>query len=551
MRPSLATGDRYDVALIGEALGEEEVKLGRPFVGPAGFRLTRMIDQAGLDRGMFDIYNTAWCRPPFNMLEGTEYEGPATAHCRTAHWGSLLSRAQVLVPMGNVPLQALLGRKGILSIRGYVQSRDGHYILPTVHPSYIQRGNSNYAAAFINDIQKAVTLARDGLQVEAKDYIIDPSPQEAYQWAQAYSHSGYPRLAYDIETPGKGEDEGSLDPEDGGAMIWRIGFSHRHLSAMTIPFEPPYFAAIRTLLESPGEKVVWNAGFDNPRLLSHGFRINGQIHDGMVAWHILHSDLPKGLGFVSTFTCPWQTEWKSLSVRSPGFYNCTDADVELRSMDVIEGELRRVGLWGVYERDVLEVDPILIHMSAAGMPLDGDVRYDRAVQLATKQTEVLAWLEDQVPLGARTIEHVFVRTPAVVEGLRSRPSTRRVRVCERCGAERPKKDHTKTYKKKVNPCAGSEVLEREVEVEEWYRLQDFKPSREQLIRYQEYLHRPVPTKWDKKTRTRKKTMDEKALKGLIRKYGEVDKLYERVIEYRELDKIAGTYIGRPADAVSE
>ncbi len=549
MRPSLAQGDRYGVALIGEALGEGEARLGLPFVGPAGFRLTRMIEQARLDRGMFDIFNTVWCRPPYNALEGTDYESGSVDHCRDAHWRDLLGRSSVLVPMGNVPLNALMGRKGILSARGYVYSRDGHYVLPTVHPSYIQRGNSNYAAAFINDIQKAVELATRGLTIEAKDYVIDPSPGEAYQWARAYIDAGYPRLAYDIETPGKDEDEGSLDPEDGGSIIWRIGFSYRHLGALSIPFEPPYFAAIRLLLESPGEKVVWNAGFDNPRLASHGFAINGQIHDGMVAWHILHSDLPKGLGFVATFTCPWQTEWKSLSAKSPGYYNATDADVELRSMDVIEAELRRVGLWGVYERDVLEIDPILVHMSAAGMPLDADVRYERAVQLAERQTEALAWLEAQVPLAARTIEHVFVRTPAVVEGLRSRPAVRSIPVCERCGATHPRKDHFKVYKKKANPCGGASPVLRDIEVEEWYRLAPFKPSREQLIRYQQTLQRPVPTKWDKKTRARKATMDEKALKGLIRKFGEVDKLYERVLEYRELDKIAGTYIGRPADGV--
>jgi DNA polymerase I-like protein with 3'-5' exonuclease and polymerase domains len=41
-------------------------------------------------------------------------------------------------------------------------------------------------------------------------------------------------------------------------------------------------------------------------------------------------------------------------------------------------------------------------------------------------------------------------------------------------------------------------------------------------------------------------MDEKAIKELMRKYPD-DKLYPLVLQYRELDKIAGTYIGRPAE----
>lgn len=41
-------------------------------------------------------------------------------------------------------------------------------------------------------------------------------------------------------------------------------------------------------------------------------------------------------------------------------------------------------------------------------------------------------------------------------------------------------------------------------------------------------------------------MDEKALKGLIVKYP-LDTLYPMVLQYREVEKVAGTYIGRPVE----
>src|ERR1051326_313778 len=135
MRPSLGGPDRYGVTLIGEALGKDEAEEGKPFVGKAGFRLSRLIEWAGLDRNRFDILNTVWCRPPENKLEGTVYEQPSISHCQTAHWGNLLSRSRVLVPMGNVPSNVFIGRKGILSTRGYVYPGQGYHILPTVHPS--------------------------------------------------------------------------------------------------------------------------------------------------------------------------------------------------------------------------------------------------------------------------------------------------------------------------------------------------------------------------------------------------------------------------------
>lgn len=550
MEPTLAGRDRYGVALVGEALGEHESIEGLPFVGPSGFKLTRLIEWAGLDRSRFDIWNTVWTRPPGNYLDGAPYEDAAVQHCREAHWGSLVKRASVIVPMGNVALRAFTGRKGILSVRGYIQGGpEGTHLLPTVHPSFIQRGQSKYSAAFIHDIQKAVELARGGIQFQPLSYLLDPLPFQALQWAREYlgelSVNPSVRLAYDIETPGKGDDEGELSEDDDPTFtIFRISFAYKPFHALSIPWTAPYIPAIKLLLEGSGQKVVWNGSFDNPRIRHNEVSIGGLIHDGMIAWHILHSDLPKGLGFVATFTCPYQPAWKHLSHASPAFYNATDADVELRSMLSIEAELLRTGLWDVYQRDVLDLDPILSYMSTQGMPIDAEIRLKSAIALKEKQDLVLSSMESLYPFGARKVEHVFATTPKETAGLHSRPATRSELACSNCGLARPRKDHFKKFVKKVNLCADAGRVERQVEVVEWFRLGAFKPSRNQLIAYQVFLGRQVPTKWDGKTKTRKLSMDEKALKGLMGKFPE-DKLYPAVLEYRELDKLGGTYIGRP------
>lgn len=564
MQPSLASHDPYGVALVGEALGKDEAEAGHPFVGRAGHKLTRLIEWAGLDRSRFDIFNTVWCRPPDNKLEGQPFEHGAIDHCKHTQWGRLLDRNRVIVPMGNVPLHAFTGRKGILSVRGYISGGPSWspalHLVPTVHPSFIQRGQSKYSAAFIHDIQKAVELARDGLRFEQTNYLLDPLPGVAYEWAKHYREFldrsqrdgvGNLYLAYDIETPYKGDDEGDLDPDDDPTFfIERIGFSYEPHHAMSIPWEGPYLPAIKLLMESSGEKVVWNAGFDNPRIRHNGVQINGLVHDGMVAWHVLHSDLPKGLGFVATFTCPYQPAWKHLSSSRPAFYNATDADVELRSMLAIRTELKRTGLWDVYQRDVVDLDPILRYMSEQGMPVDATVRATNAAILAEKQKFVLGQLEDLVPLNARKIEHVYVNTPRDTEGLYSRRGSRVITVCPGCGLVKPRKDHFKVYKRKVNGCAALEPTTSEVEIVEYYRLAQFKPSREQLIRYQTAMNRYIPKTRDKQKGTMRPSMDEKALKGLIAKFPD-DKLYPLVLESRELQKLQGTYIGYPIDGTDE
>ncbi len=324
MAPSLGglTTPHYGVALVGDQLSDDDVEAGAPFKGAAGFKLTRLLQWAGFERSGFDIYNAAWCQPPSSLLD-TPLEHDAVAHCRSAHWGRLVTvrNPAVVVPMGNLPLRAFLpNRQGILAARGYTYpSGLGYHIVPTVPPSMLVGSWAKYAAAFINDIRKAVKLAREGIPIYPRNYTIDPTPIEAYRWAQAYrsvlAADPRVRVAYDIETPGKKEDEGDSeagsDPNlnDRTYHIFRIGFSYQPYSALTVPWTPPYIPAIKLILESEGDKVVWNKGFDNPRIEAKGVQIKGQVHDGMIAWHVLQSDLPKGLGFVATFMCPDQEAW--------------------------------------------------------------------------------------------------------------------------------------------------------------------------------------------------------------------------------------------------
>ena len=227
-------------------------------------------------------------------------------------------------------------------------------------------------------------------------------------------------------------------------------------------------------------------------------------------------------------------------------------------MEWIERELKEARLWEVYERDVIDLDPILVHMSEEGMPVDSKVREASAVKLANEQARVMKEMEGIVPLSARKMEpkhkdgtYGFIRDPSddCLGGLIRITVRAPVRRCSSCGKVNPTKPHFKTYKRPTatrpqNPCADGRVLEALEDVERYARLAPLSTHYTQLMRYQEEMGRPTPTKWDNQSRSRKVTMDEKALKDLIRQYPE-DELYPAVIEYRMLDKIAGTYIGRP------
>jgi len=55
-----------DVMVVGEAPGKKEDETGRPFVGPAGRLLDRLLGLAGLRREEVYITNVVKCRPPGN-----------------------------------------------------------------------------------------------------------------------------------------------------------------------------------------------------------------------------------------------------------------------------------------------------------------------------------------------------------------------------------------------------------------------------------------------------------------------------------------------------
>jgi hypothetical protein len=182
-------------------------------------------------------------------------------------------------------------------------------------------------------------------------------------------------------------------------------------------------------------------------------------------------------------------------------------------------------------------------MTNAGMPVDAAIREDRALKLAAKIKEAQAIMVGAVPLEARKIAIVYKKPPSDTSACLSRPGVSVVPTCSGCGLTRPRKDHFKRYVKKSNPCVDATIQPRQVEVVEWYRLGDFTPSRDQLIRYHQHLNRPLPMVYDKDLGRKKVSFGEKQIKELIIKYPH-DGLYPAILEYRSIDKLAGTYVGR-------
>ena len=133
------------VLILGEAPGAEEDREGRPFVGRAGQLLDRMFAAIGLSRaapdaeGAIYITNVLPWRPPGNR-DPEPAEIAMMLPFVERHIA--LVDPQVIVVVGNTPLFALTGAKGILRARGTWGQALGKPLLPMTHPAYLLRNPS-------------------------------------------------------------------------------------------------------------------------------------------------------------------------------------------------------------------------------------------------------------------------------------------------------------------------------------------------------------------------------------------------------------------------
>ena len=129
------------VLVVGEGPGAEEDATGRPFVGPAGQLLDRMLKAIELDRAAnCFIANVVKCRPPGNRDPLPEESAACLPYLR-AQIAAL--RPQAILAVGRVAAQTLTGLTvGVGEMRRRQLSYEGIPLAVTYHPSAVLRDSS-------------------------------------------------------------------------------------------------------------------------------------------------------------------------------------------------------------------------------------------------------------------------------------------------------------------------------------------------------------------------------------------------------------------------
>lgn len=162
------------ILLIGEAPGENEAIKGVPFIGRAGDELSKSLASIGLTRD--DVYMTSAVRSrPYVWREKKERNGERTQrkYNRPPTQSEVIAHApildyelknivpQIIVTLGNVGLQRLLGKDAKVSLlhgqllqknvrhlqsldsKEFVWSKESYLIIPTYHPASVFYRPSN------------------------------------------------------------------------------------------------------------------------------------------------------------------------------------------------------------------------------------------------------------------------------------------------------------------------------------------------------------------------------------------------------------------------
>jgi len=296
--------------LVGEAFGADEEREGVPFVGAAGQVLEYILDNIGISRNDLYITNLINERPSPEKPEKQKNDiSPYFAHGELTEKGKeaqagLLQELSAfaanipIVALGKIATYALTGKlleitkwRGSPLIFDYYCPRT---LVPTLHPSYIQRGNWPDAHLLACDLQKALGY-RKNPPVTYRFETVKELDKVLGLLAAARTE---PEVAFDIEAP--------------KSQLTCFSLCWNAQEAYCVPVNGRWQAhdrgliigALKELLEAPTgpRMILQNGNYDTTFLERHEFiRTNlDRLEDTMYLHHVIYPDIQKRLATLTS-----------------------------------------------------------------------------------------------------------------------------------------------------------------------------------------------------------------------------------------------------------
>lgn len=421
---------------VGEAAGEEEVKIGKPFVGGAGSWLDSLCRSARIDRSRVSIVNTIGCRPPDNIYPtdskwhacSRDSGRQAVSYCAEHHLKPALAARKWsrIVALGDQALKQLTQREGILIWRGSALPLKATLataldpvngsrpkVMPTLHPAYLMRQAGMFPVV-VGDLKRNLTLPPENYNLYA---------------TSAEHHLGKP-LSFDFEWD-----------RDGNITI--CGLSSNLFSADVYSWTADNIKNIQQcFIQAPafiGHNII---GADISYLERLGWDINWdgvELLDTMLMQHLVQPDYRHGLGVVASIWTKkvfWKgsgeaeededgnkvggggAQWltwnrpEAIAREYGGYggcasaeeafrlYNARDTDAAFQIAWPLKQKLEQYGLMGVYENVSIPIAFVCRSISEPGIRID----HSRLKDIREIIDSELSTLDSKLPDGLRSYD---------------------------------------------------------------------------------------------------------------------------------------------------
>ena len=370
--------------IVGEALGADEEINSKYFCGKAGFLFDKLLTDVGLIRSSIHVTNVVKIRPPDNKLARLEEYG-----LKIQDFIPFLKeeiecvKPTVILALGATALNALCEESGILKQRGSVLECTlvpGITVIPTLHPSYLQRGQMDLYPYVRHDIKIFAEIGFGFYQPEQEwEEIIDPTLTQILTYLNEILESST-QTCLDIETVAK-------------QRITCIGFTKNPNSSICIPFrykglklrwseaeQTMILRSIQQIFQRGGlQKIGQNIHYDLHHLLPLvGFPREPTL-DTRYAHQLIHPDMRHDLGFIISAYTKMNyhkdevKDWSSKNLpkdHTLWSYNCKDVIGTHRAALGLIKDLKELDLYDFYCGYINPFRRVIFEMEHRGLNVD-------------------------------------------------------------------------------------------------------------------------------------------------------------------------------------
>jgi hypothetical protein len=429
---------------------------------------------------------------------------------------------RVIIAFGGIAFNTLIPNSGsIEDWRGFTID-GGKYglVVGTRHPSFVKRGSPELTPLLAFDIGRAVEVANGEFtnypthpDFQNFDINIHPTIEDA--WSFYYLCKDNPKLviAFDIETPRTGwvTEEERGDIED--APITQIQFSVNLRTAIVFKWEKAFISVVLSLFRLDNVKANHYAyNFDIPKLIAAGVtEIRGKIHDTLWMFKHWHPRLPRGLQNVSAM-CEFPYPWKHMFGDEMEWYGGCDVIAVHYILRWLPEKMKQLDVWRGYIEEIFEMYSILQYgrdgaKSAAqrGIPVNDVARLELKEVLQGERDALNDELQKEIPDEIRNvrpkrkqengaIDYGYIREPKEVQEARAIYNIAAEKRVKRGITTHPTFDTfiRKKYGLIKRPITGTDSeTGEEITIERWCKVDEFKASRDGLVRYIEWKKREL------------------------------------------------------------